>query len=334
MTASIDVPDRMKAEVLDEFGPPEVIHTSSVPVPEVGAHEVLIRVGTAGVGAWEPHVCAGQFDPEALRQRLKLDRVFGAEGSLPGGLGSDGAGTIAAKGADASRFHPGDAVYGWGFLNPKGGFYAEYVALSEDEVSTIPPNLSLEQAGVLAVDGLTALAGIDRLLLGPDRTLLVTGASGGVGHLAVQLARRLEARVFAVASGEDGVELVRRLGANDAVDGRSDEAAAKARAFAPGGFDAALLLTGARLDEMLALLREGGRGAYPNGVVGPEPRRGIDVEAFDGYHGREALERLGALVGKGPFDVIVSRVYPLEDTPQALRDVKKHHLGKLAVRVQ
>lgn len=319
-TAEIDIPSRMKAEVLDQFGPPDVMHTAFIPVPEVGPNEVLIRVDTAGVGAWDPWLCAGKFGDVG--------------GPFPRVLGSDGSGTIVATGVDVSRFHVGDRVYGWGFLNPKGGFYAEYAALPEDEVSTVPPTISADEAGALAVDGLTALAGIDRLVLARDHALMIVGASGGVGHLALQLAKRLEARVFAIASGDDGVELVRGLGANEAVDGHGRHVASRARAFAPDGFDAALVLTGAWTDELLDLVRQGGQIAYPNGVEpAPAPRPGITVESYDGYHGHEALERLDALVGNGPFHVAVSRIYPLEYTPEALRDVQQHHVGKLAVRI-
>jgi NADPH2:quinone reductase len=319
-SAAVSIPSSMKAAVIDAFGPPEVVHTAVVPVPELGPNEVLIRVGSAGVGAWDPELCAGEFGADA--------------GGFPRVLGSDGAGTVAAVGSNARRFRVGDGVYAWGFLNPKGGFYAEYAAIAEDEVSTIPGTLSVEEAGALAVDGLTALAGLDRLQLARDHTLMILGASGGVGHLALQLAKRLGARVLAVASGDDGVELVGRLGADAAVEGRSGDIATMARAFASRGVDAALVLSGARIEELLGLVRPGGRVAYPNGVEPePQPRSGIVVEAFDGYHGREALERLDALVGTGPFHVVVSQFYPMGETAQALRDVKHHHLGKLAVRV-
>jgi hypothetical protein len=152
----------------------------------------------------------------------------------------------------------------------------------------------------------------------------------GVGHLALQLAKRLGARVLALASGDDGVSLARRLGADEAIEGHSRDTAAKARAFAPGGLDAALFLAGAKVDELLDLVRQGGRIAYPNGVEPePSPRPGIAVEAFDGYHGREALYCVNRLVSAGPFDVEVSRIYALEETPHALRDVNRHHLGGL-----
>jgi NADPH:quinone reductase-like Zn-dependent oxidoreductase len=295
------------------------MHAAVIPLPRLDPNEVLIRVGYAGVGVWDPELCAGEFD---------------TGGDFPRVLGSDGAGSVAAVGSDVHRFRVGDSVYAWGFLNPKGGFYAEYAAVSEDEVSPVPDKLSPQEAGVLAVDGLTALAGLDVLGIQPDQTLMVLGASGGVGHLVLQLAKRLGARVLALASGEDGVRLARRLGADEAVEGHSREIAARARAFAPDGLDAALFLAGANADELLGLVRPGGRVAYPNGVE-PEPsaRAGIRVDAYDGYHGRDALDRLNRRVVAGPFRVEVSQTYALGDTPQALRDVKRHHLGKLAVRV-
>jgi NADPH:quinone reductase-like Zn-dependent oxidoreductase len=318
-SASASVPTKMKAEVIDHFGPPDVMHSAVIPVPELGDDEVLIQVATAGVGVWDPELCAGEFD---------------IGGGFPRVLGSDGEGTVVAAGSSVRRLRVGDRVYAYGFLNPKGGFYAEYAAVPEDEVSPVPGTLSPHEAGALAVDGLTALAGLDGLQIGHDRTLVIVGASGGVGHLALQLAKRQGARVFAVASGEDGVAFVRRLGADDAIDGRAGDIAARLHGFAPDGLDAALFLTGARADEILGVVRQGGRVAYPNGVEPePAPRSGITVRVYDGYHGHDAFERLGALVAAAPFHVEVSRTYALDDAPQALRDVGKHHLGKLALRV-
>jgi NADPH:quinone reductase-like Zn-dependent oxidoreductase len=309
----------MKAEVIDRFGPPDVMHSAVIAVPRLDDDEVLVRVETAGVGAWDPELCAGELD---------------TGGGFPRVLGSDGAGTVVAVGARVRRFRAGDSVYAWGFLNPKGGFYAEYAAVRQDEVALVPRTLSPKEAGALAVDGLTALAGLDVLQTGAGKTLMIVGASGGVGHLALQLAKRQGARVFAVASGEDGVAFVRSLGADDAAEGRARDLVARQRGFAPFGFDAALLLTGARADELLGLVREGGRVAYPNGVEpAPGDHPGITVQAYDGYHGRDALERLNVLVEAAPFSVGVGRTYSLDDAPRAIRDVRQHHLGKLTVQI-
>jgi NADPH:quinone reductase-like Zn-dependent oxidoreductase len=321
-SASASIPRTMKAEVIDRFGrPEEVMRTATISVPPIGDDEILIDVRTAGVGVWDPELCEGEF---------------GREGGLPRVLGSDGSGTVVAVGSKARRFQVGDSVYAYGFMNPKGGFYAEYVAVPENEVSKIPDTLSLDEAGVLAVDGLTALAGLEMVKLERGETLAIYGASGGVGHLAVEIAKRIGARVLAIASGADGVALARRLGADEAIEGRRSDAVKTARAFAPDGFDAALILAGADAgaEDLVALVKQGGRVAYPNGVE-PEPidRFGITVESYDGYHGRDALERLNRFVAMGPFHVEVSRMYALEETPKALADVTRHHLGKLAVRV-
>ena len=140
-------------------------------------------------------------------------------------------------------------------------------------------------------------------------------------------------RVLAIASGPDGVALVRRLGADEALDGHDQSVVEKARAFSPNGIDAALVLASGA-DALLKLMKHGGRVAHPNGVE-PPPRahQGITVRAYDGYQGRDALLRLSNLVAKGSFHVEVSKEYSLAETPTALTDVTRHHIGKLAVRV-
>jgi NADPH:quinone reductase-like Zn-dependent oxidoreductase len=321
-STSVSVPKTMKAEVIERFGSPdEVMHTATIPVPEIGDNEILIEVRSAGIGVWDPYLCKG---------------LFGAEAGLPRVLGSDGSGTVVAVGSKVRRFQQGDRVYASGFMNPKGGFYAEYAAVPESDASKVPSGLSLEQAGVLAVDGLTALAGLDMVKVARGKSLMIVGASGGVGHLAVELAKRMGALVLAIASGADGVDLARRLGADEAIDGRGKDVAAKVRVFAPDGVDGALLLTGsdaAGIEALLGLVKDGGRIAYPNGVPAPRERSGVSVHSFDGYHGSDALTRFERFVAMGPFHVEVSRTYRLEETPKALGDVARHHLGKLAVAV-
>jgi NADPH2:quinone reductase len=229
-----------------------------------------------------------------------------------------------------TRLAVGDRVYAFSM---NGGCYAEFATLPEDNVAKLPSGLDADSAGALGADGITALDGLDALQLAPGQTLLIFGASGGIGHLAVQLARRLGARVFAIASGEDGVELVRRLGADAAVDGKKGELSGLAE-FAPLGFDAALVLAnGKGLDQALAHLKQGGRMAFPYGVE-PEPTapEGVSQHIYNGEAKPEAFERLNALIAQGPFHLEV-RAYPLEQAAQAHRDVERHHLGKLALRL-
>jgi NADPH:quinone reductase len=313
------IPAQMKAAALDRYGGPEVLHTAVLPVPQPGPNQVLIRLDSAGIGVWDPEVRSGEVEL--------------GESRFPRVIGNDGAGEVVAVGHDVRRFRAGDRVYAY---SSDGGFYAEYVALDEDEVAPIPPGLSAEEAGALGADGVTALRGLDdQLHVTTGQTLMVYGASGGIGHLAVQLAKRMGARVLAVASGPDGVELVRNLGADAAVDGRRDDVARAARDFAPGGLDAALVLVaGKSLGPALAAVRKGGRIAHPNGVEpAPSAPDGVTLLAYDGVPSPDAFERLNRLIAAGPFHVELGRVYRLEDAERAHREIQQHHLGKLALRI-
>ena len=171
--------------------------------------------------------------------------LLNREPKFPYVLGTDGAGTVAQVGENIDRFKEGDRVYALELGNPKGGFYAEYAAVNGNNVSLIPGDLTMEQAAAMPSDALTALRGLDDILrLQRDESVMIFGASGGIGHLAVQLAKRLGVRVFAVASGQDGVSFVKRLGADAAADGRGDDVLKLAREFAPNGIDAALVTAG------------------------------------------------------------------------------------------
>jgi NADPH:quinone reductase-like Zn-dependent oxidoreductase len=315
----------MRAIALDRFGGPETLKVQTVPIPEPDADEILIHVESAGVGAWDPFEREGGF-VEVLGQTPKFPYV----------LGTDGAGTVAAVGGRVKGFKEGDRVYAAELGNPKGGFYAEYAVVKEDNASLIPGGLSMEQAAVLPSDGLTALKGLEEVLsLEPNESVMIFGASGGIGHLAVQLAKRLGARVFAVASGKDGVDFVKRLGADASVDGRGDNVLDVAREFAPDGIDAALVTVGGdATDRALSAIRAGGRIAHPNGVMPvPKAPARVSVDAYDGEGGREAIDRLNELIDAGPFEVHVHRVFPLEQAAAAQAALEEHHLGKIALRV-
>ena len=315
----------MRAVALDKFGGPEALKIQNLPIPQIEAHEVLIRVGAAGVGAWDPFEREGQFV-----------EIMGTKPSFPYVLGNDGAGTVEAVGKDVNRFKEGDRVYAGELANPKGGFYAQYVAIKDDNVSLIPGHLNIEQAAVLPTDGLTALTGLEKVLgLKSGESLMVFGASGGIGHLALQLAKRLGAKVFAIASGDDGVQLAKKLGADSAVDGRSDDVLNVARTFAPNGIDAALVTAGGeRTNRALSAIRKGGRIAYPHGVS-PEPAAHDDVtiEAYDGDFSRALVQRLNALIDSGPFEVHVDRTFGLDEVREAHKALTEHHLGKIALRI-
>jgi NADPH:quinone reductase-like Zn-dependent oxidoreductase len=165
-------------------------------------------------------------------------------------------------------------------------------------------------------------------------SILIFGASGGIGHLAVQLAKRMGARVLAVASGIDGVALATQVGADMVIDGRKDDLRAAARKFAPGGLDCVLLTAGgAGAQQALEALRNGGRAAYPNGVE-PEPkgRDGIKLHSYDGMPKPGTIEKLNQMIERAPFEVHVDRTFRLEQVNEAHKALQKHFLGKLALR--
>jgi len=262
---------KMRAVAIDEFGGVEKLKPRELPVPEMATDEILVHVETAGVGVWDPFEREGGFAKE-----------YGMAVSFPYVLGADGAGTVEAVGDEVERLKRGDRVYGINLMNPKGGFYAEYTVIKANNAAIIPQALSVREGGVLAVDGVTALNGLDKALhLKAGESILILGASGGIGHLAVQLAKRMNARVLAVASGKDGVDFVKRLGADKVIDGHQDDILKAAREFAPKGLDAALLTTGGEpAEKAIAALREGGRAAYPNGVEPvPKPRAGVKLHS-------------------------------------------------------
>jgi NADPH2:quinone reductase len=319
------VPKTMRAAAIGRFGGPEVLSLHSLPVPVPEAGEVLIAVDTAGVGKWDAAIRDG-WSPSGRRPHFPLV------------LGTDGAGLVAAHGARVRHVAVGDRVYSYSWDNKKGGFYAEYVAVPAHTVAPIPEGLDLKHAGAIPTTGLTALQGIDDALrLTSNETVIIHGASGGVGSLAVQFAKLRGAGVFATASGKDGVTFVRRLGADVAVDGRHDDIGAVARSFAPGGVDAVLGLAGGEaLEECLKALRSGGRAAYPNGVE-PEPRKraGIEITAYDASAGYREFEQLNLAVAASKLKVHIAAEYPLADAAKAHERLAAGHvLGKIVLRIR
>ena len=317
-------PSTMRAAAIDRFGGPEMIVLHMLPVPEVDPDDVLIRIESAGVGEWDPFEREGGFV-----------KMLGMTPTFPYVLGTDGAGTVAAVGKQVTGFKAGDRVYSAALANPKGGFYAEYAAVKGEHVSRIPDQLSIEQAGVMLSDAVTGLRGLDDIIgLKRGESVMIFGASGGIGHMAVQLAKRMGARVFSVASGDDGVSLAKRLGADAVVDGHRDDVAAAALQFAPGGVDAALVTAGGEAaDRALTAVRDGGRVAHPNGVEPqPKARAAVKVSAYDGEPDRQIIDKLNRLIEAGPFEVHIAHTFPLAQAADAHRALDEHHLGKLALR--
>jgi NADPH:quinone reductase len=317
-------PATMRAAAIDRKGGPEVLTLHQLPVPQPGPDEVLVALDTVGVGPWDIDV----------RESL----AYWKSQQFPVVLGVDGAGTVAAVGAEVRGFTIGEAVYAYAWNNPKGGFYAEYVALPAKAVAHVPAGMRLEDAGAMAVSALTALQGIDDALhIKPGETLIIHGASGAVGSLALQFAKLRGAKVLATASGEDGMSFVRRLGASAAVDGRHGDIRAAAREFAPGGVDAVLALAGGdALETCIDALRPGGRVAFPSGVR-PEPkaRSALKAVKYDALTGPDEYGRLNEAIQAAKLEVPIAAEFPLADAGKAQeRMAAGHVLGKIVLRVR
>ena len=318
------VTQQMAAVVLDRFGGIEQLQLRRIDLPQVDDDDVLIRLAAAGVGSWD-----------AVEREGDYDGAFGVPSPFPYVLGWDGAGTVAAIGRNVTAFEVGDRVYAATTPVPRGGFYGEYGVAEADHVARIPDRMPTEQAAALPWDALTALSGLDLLALQPGQSLMIFGASGGIGHLALQLARAHRLRVLAVASGDDGVELATRLGADAVVDGRRQDVLAAASAFAPDGLDAALVTVGGPTTERsLRAVKSTGRIAWPNGVEpAAETRLPAPISHYDGDRSRAATDRLNQIIEAGSLEVHVAETFPLERVQDAHRALRTHYIGKLALRV-
>jgi NADPH:quinone reductase len=310
------IPSTMRAAAFDKGGGPEVLTIHELPVPTPNAGEVLIAVHGSGVAVWE----AGfrQHPNERVR--------------FPSVLGGDGAGTVVAIGPNVHGFKVGDEVYGTG-----NGFYAEYAKARADRIAHVPKNLSLTEASALAISGLSALQGIDDVLqLKKGETLIIHGAAGGVGTIAIQLAKRRGARVLATATTEAGLELARRLGADAVVNGQTGDIAAAAKQFAPQGVDAVLGLAGGdALERCIDSLRRDGPGrvAYLYGLEPlPRPRGSIRMILYNFVAGTPQLERLNKAVVARKLHVPVAAEYSLAEAAEAHKRLEAGHLlGKIVL---
>ena len=316
------LPQTMAAAAIDRGGGPEVLTVRHLPVPKPDAGEVLIALNTVGVGPWDVHI---REHPDAEGGR-----------GFPRILGVDGAGRVAEVGSAVHGFKVGDPVYSYVWNNVHGGFYAQYVAVPASAVGHIPKGVDLKSAGAMAVSALTAIQGVDDALhVKQGETLIIHGASGGVGSLAIQFAKLRGARVFATASGDDGVSFVKRLGADAAIDGRKGDIRAAVREFAPGGVDAVLALAGGEaLEACIDQLRPGGRMAYPGGVSAPKARAGLSPVEYDALTGPQQYTRLNQAIVASKLEVPIAAEFPLSDAAGAHRAMEAGHvLGKIVLRV-
>jgi NADPH:quinone reductase len=304
----------MRAFTLDSFESPPGLR-DDLPTPAVEPTEVLVRVRASSVNPADAAIAVGMLKGMA-------------EYEFPVTLGRDFAGVIEDVGSAVRRYGAGDEVYG--FLmhaNPTvhDGSWAEYVVVPEDtSAARKPDGVDFATAGAAPLAALTALAALDALELSERTTVLVVGASGGVGSFFVQLAAAAGANVIAPALPADR-EYLSGLGAREIID-RDADLAAHFREHYSGGVDALLDLVSRTPDA--SLLKQDGRLASPLGAAGEGPGR-INLVASPT---RSNLERLAQLLEAGRLRVRVQHTYPLEQVGTALEALSSTHTqGKLAI---
>jgi NADPH:quinone reductase-like Zn-dependent oxidoreductase len=257
--------------------------------------------------------------------------------------GPDDRGPGAGEGHRATRealrgFNQDDRVYAYSFANEKGGFYAEYVAVPAPRVGHVPKRLDLKEAGAIGTTGLTALQGVERLGVRKHQPIIIVGAAGGVGPLAVQFALRwLGAHVLAVVKGKDSVKLVKGLGARFAVDSLKDDVAAETSKFAPDGVRAVLAFVGGEtLDKCITQIRTGGRLVHPNGIEpAPRKRRGVEIFSYDAEPGIAQFKRLNRAIEESKLKVPIGAEFPLAQAAKAHQRIEAGHvLGKIVLRIR
>jgi NADPH:quinone reductase-like Zn-dependent oxidoreductase len=312
----------VRAVVLRGFGAePEL---AELPVPEPGPGEILVRIHAAGMNPFDWKVGDG-----ALKGVV--------EHAFPIVMGSDGAGVVEEVGAGVERFRPGDHVYGQFMKVALGrGSYAEHVVAPADgKLALVPEGLSFTVAAALPTASVTAYQAIQEARLEPGRTILVNGASGGVGQSAVQFAADTGVRVIATAP-PDLVGHLHDLGATEVVDFTQGPTAEQVLAAYPDGIDAVLDLvsTPGQADPLVDLLRPGGVAISTNGALDVDAMAARELRGVNFFSDAtpEALAAIAEPAATGRLRVTIDAEVPLEEAPAAIARARAGHArGKTVI---
>jgi NADPH:quinone reductase-like Zn-dependent oxidoreductase len=305
----------MKAVIFEDFGGPEVLHLAEVEAPKPGPKHVRVRVRAAGVNPIDHKIRSGLMRPNLPAR-------------LPAIPGSEAAGVVEEVGAEVTGIGVGDEVFGW----TRGGGYREQAILTTCAVK--PPEVSFVDAVALPLTGETAERVLRLLEVKAGETLLIHGAAGAVGTMAVQLAVARGARVIGTA-GASNQEYLASLGAVPTLYG--DGLVRRVRALAPDGVDAVFDIAGrGALDDSVEL-----RGGTTERIVTIADYQGSEKLgiAFSGGPGssvasRELLEDLVGRLSRGELKVVIGATYPLAEAAEAQRVSEAGHgRGKLVLTV-
>jgi NADPH:quinone reductase-like Zn-dependent oxidoreductase len=327
----------MRAFVVAKYKEP--LREADVPEPIVGAHDVLVRVEAAGLNPLDEKIRVGEFK-QVLPYKLPL---------IPG---NDVAGTVIRVGVGVRGFKPGDEVYARPDQD-RIGTLAERIAVAEGDLALKPASVSMREAGSLPLVALTAWqALVERGRVRPGENVLIHAGAGGVGSVAIQLAKHLGASVATTASGSNA-DFVRELGADTVIDYRTQDFEQRL-----AGYDLVLdSLGGENLEKSLRVLGPGGKAIGIGGPPDPafareaglNPLLRLVIAGLSGKVRRQAkklgvtyeflfmrasgdqLRQITALVDQGVLRPVVGRVFGFDQTPQALQSLSQGGIRGKAV---
>ena len=326
----------MRAAYINEPGPAESIRVGELPKPKLGPGELLVEVAAASINPIDLYIRAG-----AVTMPLAYPYI----------LGCDFAGTVAEAGPGVSRFRPGDRVWGsnQGLLGRQGAS-AEFAAVAENLAYPLPAEIDFTLAAAWALGGITAHLGLFRSgRLTAGETVYVPGGAGGVGSMVIQMAKASGAKVAASAGSPERVEICRSLGADLALDYKTDDIASELRGFAPEGVD--LWFETQRepnLEMSIPLLRRrgrmilmAGRTALPTLPLGSFYTRDCSLLGFAIFNARPEEQEVCAAAmndwgSKGKLKPLIGRTFPLDQMAEAhklLEDNSIKHAGTLYGKV-
>ena len=308
----------MKAVVRNEFGSADALQLREVARPSPADDELLVRVRAASVGAWDWRDMYGK--PYVMRLM-----GMGLRGPKKPILGLDMAGEVVTTGANVTRFKPGDSVYG-----ECTATFAEYTLAKEDDLARTPAGLSFVEAASMPIAGVTALLGLrEQAQVQPGESVLIVGATGGVGVFAVQIAKAMGAEVTAVCRAESA-EAVASLGADHVIDYTREDFTTRSERY-----DVIFQIAGsASARSCRRVLAPSGRLVLCSGdgggqLIGPlfrmaramlaSPFVSQKTRIYVAKAGTENLGDLTRLVERGDVVPVIDRVYPLTEAADALR---------------
>lgn len=309
----------MKAIVAHQWGGPEVLKVEEMPVPQPKDNEILIKSFAAGVNSFDGTLLTGKYA-----------KAFGTQ--LPWIPGYDVAGTVEKVGANVKKFKAGDPVYAFISI-PNGGGYAEYALAKENQAALKPATLSFAEAAGVPSVALTAWQSlVDKANVQPGQSVLIEGASGGIGIFAIPIAKIRGAKVLATASTANQ-DFLKQLGADVAIDYKTQK-------FEDIAKDVDVVVDGVggeTLKRSYAIVKRGGIlvslvGRVDQAELDKYGIRGVSLEAQ--YNG-DQLAEIGKLIDAKKIKVIVSETFPLAEAAKALAKADTGHArGKIVLKVR